>query len=58
MVEAGFATVFVGIETPNDAGLSECSKSQNRDRDDEGVSHAKARLYQICIFTEVVITSN
>jgi radical SAM superfamily enzyme YgiQ (UPF0313 family) len=33
MVEAGFTTVFVGIETPNDAGLSECSKGQNRDRD-------------------------
>jgi radical SAM superfamily enzyme YgiQ (UPF0313 family) len=33
MVDAGFTTVFVGIETPNDAGLSECSKFQNRDRD-------------------------
>jgi radical SAM superfamily enzyme YgiQ (UPF0313 family) len=33
LVEAGFTTVFVGIETPNDAGLSECSKIQNRDRD-------------------------
>jgi radical SAM superfamily enzyme YgiQ (UPF0313 family) len=33
MVDAGFTTVFVGIETPNDAGLSECSKAQNRERD-------------------------
>ena len=33
MVEAGFNTVFVGIETPNEASLSECSKIQNRNRD-------------------------
>ena len=33
MVEAGFTTVFVGIETPSEAGLSECSKYQNRNRD-------------------------
>jgi len=33
MVEAGFTAVFVGIETPSEAGLSECSKSQNRNRD-------------------------
>ena len=33
MVEASFTTVFVGIETPSDAGLSECSKIQNRGRD-------------------------
>lgn len=33
MAEAGFDTVFVGIETPNDASLAECSKSQNRKRD-------------------------
>ncbi len=33
MVEAGFNTVFVGIETPNEAALSECGKSQNRNRD-------------------------
>ena len=30
MVEAGFNTVFVGIETPNEASLSECGKIQNR----------------------------
>jgi len=33
MVEAGFTQVFVGIETPNDVALAECSKSQNRNRD-------------------------
>jgi radical SAM superfamily enzyme YgiQ (UPF0313 family) len=33
MVEAGFTAVFVGIETPSEAGLSECSKFQNRNRD-------------------------
>ena len=33
MVQAGFSTVFVGIETPDEAGLAECSKSQNKGRD-------------------------
>ena len=33
MVEAGFETVFVGIETPNEDSLTECSKSQNKGRD-------------------------
>lgn len=33
MVEAGFKMVFVGIETPNDQGLAECGKLQNRNRD-------------------------
>ncbi len=33
MVRAGFDTVFVGIETPNDESLAECHKSQNRNRD-------------------------
>ena len=33
MVEAGFDTVFVGIETPNEAGLAECNKGQNLNRD-------------------------
>ncbi len=33
MVEAGFNTVFVGIETPNEESLLECHKSQNRSRD-------------------------
>jgi radical SAM superfamily enzyme YgiQ (UPF0313 family) len=33
MVRAGFDTVFVGIETPNEASLTECSKNQNKGRD-------------------------
>jgi radical SAM superfamily enzyme YgiQ (UPF0313 family) len=33
MVEAGFDTVFVGIESPNEDSLVECSKQQNRQRD-------------------------
>jgi radical SAM superfamily enzyme YgiQ (UPF0313 family) len=33
MAEAGFKKVFVGIETPSEAGLEECQKLQNRGRD-------------------------
>jgi radical SAM superfamily enzyme YgiQ (UPF0313 family) len=33
MVAAGFDTVFVGIETPNEASLAECGKDQNCNRD-------------------------
>jgi radical SAM superfamily enzyme YgiQ (UPF0313 family) len=33
MTKAGFDTVFVGIETPNQDGLVECSKKQNKGRD-------------------------
>ena len=33
MAEAGFDTVFVGIETPNEDSLIECSKTQNKGRD-------------------------
>jgi len=33
MTQAGFDTVFVGIETPNEGSLTECSKNQNRGRD-------------------------
>lgn len=33
MVAAGFQTVFVGIETPDDGALRECQKSQNQNRD-------------------------
>ena len=33
MVGAGFDTVFIGIETPDDLSLSECSKKQNQGRD-------------------------
>jgi len=33
MVLAGFDTVFVGIETPNEESLLECNKVQNRNKD-------------------------
>lgn len=33
MVAAGFTSVFVGIETPEDDSLTECHKLQNRRRD-------------------------
>ena len=32
MVQAGFDSVFIGIETPDEAGLAECNKGQNRHR--------------------------
>jgi radical SAM superfamily enzyme YgiQ (UPF0313 family) len=33
MTKAGFDAVFIGIETPDEKGLAECSKFQNQDRD-------------------------
>jgi radical SAM superfamily enzyme YgiQ (UPF0313 family) len=33
MVDAGFGSVFVGIETPDEASLAECGKKQNLKRD-------------------------
>lgn len=33
MVEAGFDMVFVGIETPSEGSLAECSKNQNAGRE-------------------------
>ncbi len=33
MVAAGFDSVFIGIETPDDNCLAECSKAQNKSRD-------------------------
>ena len=33
MGKAGFNTVFVGIETPNEESLAECNKLQNKNRD-------------------------
>jgi len=33
MVEAGFAKVFVGIESTEEASLNECNKTQNKKRD-------------------------
>ena len=32
MVKAGFNTVFIGIESPNEESLAECGKFQNRNR--------------------------
>jgi radical SAM superfamily enzyme YgiQ (UPF0313 family) len=33
MVKAGFDSVFIGIESPDDACLTECKKNQNKNRD-------------------------
>lgn len=33
MVETGFTSAFVGIETPEEKSLQECNKSQNKNRD-------------------------
>ena len=33
MVHAGFDTVFIGIETPDEEGLAGCNKKQNKNRD-------------------------
>ena len=33
MVDAGFDTVFIGIETPEEMSLAECNKKQNLNRD-------------------------
>lgn len=33
MADAGFASIFIGIETPDEDSLTECNKSQNRNRD-------------------------
>ena len=33
MVAAGFNTVFIGVETPNEESLAECGKLQNKNRD-------------------------
>ena len=33
MVAAGFTTVFIGIETPEESALAECNKRQNKNRD-------------------------
>jgi len=33
MVKAGFDSVFIGIESPDEASLTECRKTQNKNRD-------------------------
>ncbi|HEX7557182.1 MAG TPA: DUF4070 domain-containing protein, partial [Leptolinea sp.] len=48
MVQAGFDTVFVGIETPNVDSLAECNKNQNKDRDlVESVKHLQHAGLQV-----------
>jgi len=48
MVQAGFDAVFVGIETPNEDSLAECSKNQNKGRDlVESVKHLQRAGLQV-----------
>jgi len=48
MTKAGFINVFIGIETPSDAGLNDCHKSQNRNRDlVESVKHLQRSGLQV-----------
>ncbi|MGZ4855489.1 MAG: B12-binding domain-containing radical SAM protein [Candidatus Angelobacter sp.] len=48
MVDAGFDTVFVGIETPSEDSLTECNKSQNKGRDLlESVRHLQRAGLQV-----------
>ena len=48
MTQAGFDTVFVGIETPNEDSLTECSKNQNTGRDlVESVKHLQRAGLQV-----------
>lgn len=48
MSDAGFHSVFVGIETPDEAGLEACHKSQNRNRNlVESVKRLQRRGLQV-----------
>jgi radical SAM superfamily enzyme YgiQ (UPF0313 family) len=48
MVQAGFDTVFIGIETPNEDSLAECNKNQNKGRDlVESVRHLQRAGLQV-----------
>jgi radical SAM superfamily enzyme YgiQ (UPF0313 family) len=48
MVAAGFDSVFIGIETPAEAGLAECNKKQNKNRDlVESVKHIQRAGLQV-----------
>jgi len=48
MVQAGFDAVFIGIETPNEDSLAECSKNQNKGRDlVESVKHLQRAGLQV-----------
>jgi len=46
MSEAGFNTVFVGIETPDTEGLAECNKKQNKNRNLVEDVRRTSRLYR------------
>lgn len=48
MVEAGFDTVFIGVETPNDASLAECGKKHNLNRNlVEDIKHIQRSGIQV-----------
>ena len=48
MTEAGFDTVFIGIETPAEASLAECNKKQNKNRDlSADVKHLQRKGLQV-----------
>ena len=48
MVQAGFDTVFIGIETPDEESLAECNKKQNKNRDlMESVKHIQRAGLQV-----------
>ena len=48
MVKAGFDTVFIGIETPNEESLAECNKAQNKNRNlIESVKHIQRAGLQV-----------
>ena len=48
MVQAGFDTVFIGIETPDEESLAECNKKQNKNRDlIESVKHLQRAGLQV-----------
>jgi radical SAM superfamily enzyme YgiQ (UPF0313 family) len=48
MVEAGFGTVFIGIETPEEDSLLECNKKQNVKRDlVETIKHIQRAGFQV-----------
>lgn len=48
MVAAGFKSVFVGIETPDETSLQECHKTQNRNRNLlESVKHLQRTGLQV-----------
>lgn len=48
MAQAGFTSIFIGIETPDEDSLTECHKSQNRHRDlIENIHTLQRRGFQV-----------